>query len=84
MKAKAWLTLELEETRTGSGASRQLKITGVRQTQPLERLSVEIELEVPDDVIMPKAKLLVEHEEDVRLELSERERPEDSGEERGY
>lgn len=71
MRAKAWLTLEVEETRRSGNSSYSLKVTGVRQTQPLDRLSVFVDIEVPDEVIMPKAKLLVEHEDAVRLELAD-------------
>lgn len=70
MKTKAFLTLELEETRSSRGGTRQLKITGVRQTQPLERLSIEIELEVPDEILMPKAKLVADHDEQVQLKFA--------------
>lgn len=71
MRAKAWLILEVEETRRSGMSTYSLKVTGVRQTPPLDRLAVHVDIEVPNDVIMPKAKLLVEHEEDVRLELAD-------------
>lgn len=71
MKAKGWLTYDIEETRRGGSSVYSLKLTGVRQTLPLDRLSTYIELEIPDDVVFPKAKLLVEHQEAVQLRLSE-------------
>lgn len=70
MKAKAWLILEVEETRRSGMSTYSLKVTGVRQTPPLDRLAVHVDIDIPNEVIMPKAKLLVEHEEDVRLALS--------------
>jgi hypothetical protein len=71
MKARAWLLLEMEEVRSGSMATRTVKVVGVRQTQPLDRLAIHVAIEIPEEVIMPKAKLLVDHQEAIKLELSD-------------
>lgn len=68
MKAKAWLLLSV----SGSETRPHLKITGVRQYRPVDALSIEVEIEIPEEILWPKARLLVEHEEDVQLTLTER------------
>lgn len=66
MKAKTWLTFELR----GTGRHQKLHITGARQTRPMNRLAIQVEIEIPEEVYAPKARLLVEHEEDIKLQIS--------------
>lgn len=71
MKARAWLVLEVEEVRSYGRSEYRAKIAKVRQTQPLNEINVRVDLEIPDDFIMPKVEAVVEREGQVMLTLEE-------------
>lgn len=73
MKATVWLVLELEEVRRYSNSSYKLKVTKVRQTQPLGELAVRVTLDVPEEILFPKVEALVAYQSQIELLLPEEE-----------